>query len=209
MTNWAGFIPTALLVSLIPGANQLLGLSNAVRHGTAYALAGIGGRLVAFVILIGLVVAGLGAALAASAAALTVIKWVGVVYLAWIGLSSLRRAWRSPPAAAASAPAAGRGLRPLVVNEFVVAISNPKALLLFAALLPQFTGGPTGGTDTQLALLGGAYLGIELLVGLTYVGLGSRIRATGIPARTRRRVDAGSGVCFLGLAGILAADNLV
>ena len=149
MINWAGFIPTALLVSLIPGANQLLGLSNAVRHGAAYALAGIGGRLVAFVILIGLVVAGLGAALAASATALTVIKWVGVVYLAWVGFSSLRRAWRAPPAAAASAPTAGRGLRPLVVNEFAVAISNPKALLLFAALLPQFTRGPEGGTDTQ------------------------------------------------------------
>ncbi|WP_218825324.1 LysE family translocator [Streptosporangium subroseum] len=199
-------------MSLIPGANQLLGLSNAVRHGTAYALAGIGGRLVAFIILIGLVVAGLGAALTASATALTVIKWVGVVYLAWIGFSSLRRAWRAPPAAtasAASAPAAGRGLRPLVINEFVVAISNPKALLLFAALLPQFTGGPKGGTDAQLAMLGGAYLGIELLVGLTYVGLGSRIGATGIPARTQRRVDVGSGVCFLGLAGILAGDNIV
>jgi threonine/homoserine/homoserine lactone efflux protein len=208
MINWAGFIPTALLVSLIPGANQLLGLSNAVRHGTAYALAGIGGRLVAFVILIGLVVAGLGAALAASAAALTVIKWVGVVYLAWIGFLSLRRAWRAPTAST-STLAAGRGLRPLVVNEFVVAISNPKALLLFAALLPQFTGGPKGDTDTQLALLGAAYLGIELIVGLSYVGLGSRIGATGIPARTQRRVDLGSGLCFLGLAGLLAADDIV
>jgi threonine/homoserine/homoserine lactone efflux protein len=209
MINWAGFIPTALLVSLIPGANQLLGLSNAVRHGTVYALAGIGGRLAAFIILIGLVVAGLGAALAASATALMVIKWVGVVYLAWIGFSSLRRAWRAPTASAASTPAVGKGLRPLVVNEFAVAISNPKALLLFAALLPQFTGGPRAGTDMQIALLGSAYLGIELIVGLSYIGLGSRIGATGIPAQTQRRVDLGSGVCFLGLAGLLAADNLV
>ncbi|WP_433559729.1 hypothetical protein ACQPWY_16720 [Pseudonocardia xinjiangensis] len=70
MINWAGFIPAAVLVSLIPGANQLLGLSNAVRYGVGHALAGVGGRLVAFVVLIGLVVAGLGAALAASPTAL-------------------------------------------------------------------------------------------------------------------------------------------
>jgi hypothetical protein len=71
--NWVGFVPD-VLVSLIPGANQLLGLSNAVRHGTMAALAGIGGRLVAFVVLVGLVVAGLGATLAASTTALTVIN---------------------------------------------------------------------------------------------------------------------------------------
>ncbi|WP_431903206.1 LysE family translocator [Nonomuraea sp. bgisy101] len=133
MINWVGFIPAALLISLIPGANQLLGLSNAVRHGTAYALAGIGGRLAAFVVLIGLVVAGLGAILATSATALTVIKWVGVVYLAWIGFSSLRRARRAPAAISTVSPSdTGQRLRPLIVNEFVVGISNPKALLLFA-----------------------------------------------------------------------------
>lgn len=208
MINWAGFIPAALLVSLIPGANQLLGLSNAVRHGPAYALAGIGGRLAAFTVLIGLVMAGLGAALAASVTALMVIKWVGVGYLAWIGFSSLRRAWRAPAASIARTPGAGHGLWPLVANEFVVAISNPKALLLFAALLPQFAGGPASDADTQIALLGAAYLSIELLVGLSYVGLGSCIGATGVSARTQRRVDLGSGVCFLGLAGLLAAEDV-
>ncbi|MDP9847584.1 LysE family translocator [Streptosporangium lutulentum] len=200
-----------MLVSLIPGANQLLGLSNAVRHGSAHALAGLGGRLAAFVILVGLVVAGLGAALAASATALTVIKWVGVAYLAWIGFVSLRRAWRASadPDLAAPTSTGRKGVRPLIVNEFVVAMSNPKLVLFTAALLPQFTGGPKDGAGAQLALLGGAYLGIEIVVGLGYIGLGGRLGATGIPARTRRRVDLGSGVCFVGLAGLLAADDLV
>ncbi|MGW0809689.1 LysE family translocator [Nonomuraea sp. NPDC002799] len=208
MVNWAGFLPAALLVSLIPGANQLLGLSNAVRHGTAYALAGIGGRLAAFVILIGLVVAGLGAVLATSATALTVIKWVGVVYLAWLGYASLRRARREPVPAAAPGTTGDKGMWPVVTHEFAVAISNPKALLLFAALLPQFTGGPAGDLDTRIALLGAAYLLIELVVGLGYVGIGSRIGATGLRSRTRRRVDFGTGVCFLGLAALLAADEV-
>jgi threonine/homoserine/homoserine lactone efflux protein len=206
--NLVGFLPTALLVSVIPGANQLLGLSNAVRYGSVHALVGMAGRLAAFVILIGLVVAGLGTVLAASVAALTVVKWVGVAYLAWLGISSLRQAWRSPAVAAAPPAATDKGLWPLVVNEFVVAISNPKALLLFAALLPQFAGRTGDGAGIQLALLGATYLGVELLVGLGYVGVGSRIGARGISARIQRRVDFGTGVCFLGLAGLLAADDI-
>jgi threonine/homoserine/homoserine lactone efflux protein len=211
MINWAGFLPAAVLVSLIPGANQLLGLSNAVRYGIGHALAGVGGRLVAFVVLIGLVVAGLGAALAASPTALMVVKWVGVGYLAWLGITGLRRALTAPTDSVTPPLTAGRGLRRLVVNEFVVAISNPKAMLLFAALLPQFAGEPGGGVDVRIALLGAAYLVVELVVGLGYIGVGSRIGAlgSGIPARTQRRVDLGSSVCFIGLAGLLAVDDLV
>lgn len=208
MINWAGFIPAAVMVSLIPGANQLLGLSNAVRHGAGHALAGVGGRLVAFGVLIGLVAGGLGAVLVTSATALTVIKWVGVVYLAWIGLTSLRRATRSGTTAATSLVGARGGLRVLVVNEFVVAISNPKALLLFAALLPQFTGHHGSSVGAQIVALGAAYLGIELAVGLAYIGIGGLIGAGGISPRTQRGVDLGSATCFIGLAGLLAAGDL-
>ncbi|WP_033340732.1 LysE family translocator [Catenuloplanes japonicus] len=208
MIDWVGFIPAALLVSLIPGANQLLGLSNAVRHGTLRALAGVGGRLAAFVVLIGLVVAGLGAVLAASATALEVIKWVGVVYLAWLGLTGLRSAFRAPADQAAASPTARHGVWPIVAHEFAVAISNPKALLLFAALLPQFTDTAAPHADLHLAALGAAYLLIELVVGLAYIATGRRIGATGIPARTQRRVSLGTGITFLGLATLLAADDL-
>ncbi|GAB2572779.1 threonine transporter RhtB [Paractinoplanes abujensis] len=207
MTDWAGYLGAAVLVSLIPGANQLLGLGNAVRYGAARAMAGVAGRLAAFVVLIGLVVAGLGAVLIASGTALETIKWVGVVYLAWLGVSSLRSGLR--PAGPGVAPAdAGGAWRSIVTREFAVAISNPKALLLFAALLPQFTDTTAPGASLDLALLGAVYLLIELVVGLGYIGLGRRLGATGIPARTQRRVDLGTGVVFLGLAGFLAVDDL-
>ncbi|QBS45360.1 LysE family translocator [Nocardia sp. CS682] len=204
--NWVGFLPTALLVSLIPGASQILGLNNAVRHGIPYALAGVGGRLAAFVVLVALVVAGLGAALAASVTALTVIKWAGVAYLAWIGIQALRRAWR-PAAIEAPTQSASTVRWRIVGNEFAVGISNPKALLLFAALLPQFAAASAGGFGTQIALLGAAYAGIEFVVGLGYVVVGGLIGATGFSARTSRRIDLGTAVCFLGLAGLLAADG--
>ena len=208
MIDWVGFIPTAIAISLVPGANQLLGLTNAVRHGTPHALAGLAGRLVAFVIVIGLVVAGLGAVLAASATALEVIKWVGVVYLAWIGVSSLLQARRSQTASVTEHSVTRRGVGPIVRHEFLVALSNPKALLLFAAVLPQFTGGSGAEAGVQIAVLGVAYLIVEIVVGLGYIGVGSRIGAAGITACAQRKVDVGSGVCFLGLAGLLAAESL-
>ena len=206
MIDWMGFLPTALAISLIPGANQLLGLSNAARHGLPRALAGVAGRLAAFVILIGLVVAGLGAVLAASTTALEIIRWVGVVYLAWLGTSSLLSARRADSTAAPQS--SGSGVRGIVMHEFAVALSNPKALLLFAAVLPQFATGAPGSVNTELALLGTAYLGIELAVGLGYLAVGHWIGAMGIPARTQQKIDAGTGVMFLGLAGLLAVEEV-
>ena len=209
MINWSGFLVAAVLVSLIPGANQLLGLSNGARYGAWRALTGIAGRLAAFVVLVGLVVAGLGAVLAASTTALTVIKWVGVAYLAWLGLTTLRRSAQVPLANAAAAPAPARGGWAIAATEFGVAISNPKALLLFAALLPQFTSADGPSAGTQIALLGSAYLGIELLVGLGYVAVGVSLGSVGVPARTQRRVDVGIGVCFVAMAALLATDEIV
>jgi threonine/homoserine/homoserine lactone efflux protein len=208
VTDWPGFLVAALLVSLIPGANQLLGLSNAVRFGTARAMAGVAGRLAAFVVLIALVVAGLGALLIASETALEVIKWVGVAYLAWLGVTSLRSGRRPPGPDVTPPPATAGGIGPIVTREFVVAISNPKALLLFAALLPQFADTGAASAGLTLAVLGAVYLVIELLVGLVYVSVGRRLGATGIPSRTQQRVDLGTGVVFVGLAGLLAADDL-
>jgi len=205
--DWLGFIPAALFASLIPGASQILGLNNALRYGTAWALAGIAGRSAAFAVLIGLVVAGLGAILATSATALIVFKWAGAAYLAWIGITSIRSAWNAPlttETQVVEANAIARG----VIKEFIVAISNPKALLLFAALLPQFVDGDLGAANLEIVSLTTAYLGIEFMVGLGYVSIGGWMGAASISARMRRRIDVGSGVCFLGMAGLLAADDL-
>jgi threonine/homoserine/homoserine lactone efflux protein len=101
-------------------------------------------------------------------------------------------------------PPKSKNVRGLIANEFIVAISNPKALLLFAALLPQFT---TTGTPEALAELGAAYLGVELVVGLAYVLAGRVIGVAGVKAKTQRKIDAGSGICFVILAGALAVDS--
>jgi threonine/homoserine/homoserine lactone efflux protein len=211
--NWIGFIPATVLVSLIPGANQVLGLRNAVRYGMARAMIAVAGRLVAFVVFIGLVVVGLRAVLTTSVVAFTVIKWAGVVYLVWIGLVTLHRSARES-VVAEEPPVVPT--RRLVGQEFLVAITNPKAMLLFAALLPQFTGPGQESLPLQLAILGATYLVIEVVVALGYATVGARLRGSGpgsgrgsgtVPGRLRRRIDQLTGACFLGLAGYLAAAS--
>lgn len=207
MINWTGFLPAALIISITPGANQLLCMRNAIRYGTTSALAGVAGRLVGLGLLIALTVAGIGTVLAASPVALIVIKWFGISYLTLLGLWNLRSSLRAQPAQIPTDESSS-GLRNVAFKEFGVAFTNPKALLLFAALLPQFIGGTQDSKAAATALLGAAYLCIELAVSFGYIGVASRLRTIGLSAKRQRTVDAVAGVCLIGIALFLAfGDN--
>ncbi len=207
--DWTAFVPAAALVSLVPGANQLLSLRNAIRHGTVAATVALAGRFTAFAILVSVVAVGLGAVLTRSAIAFQAIKWAGVAYLAWIGVATLWRSLhqhhdRAADTAPGAAPAHGQWW--LVRQEFLVAITNPKALLLFAAFIPQFA--PSGGAaDARLAVLGAAYIGIEAVSALGYTLLGGRLSQLDLTRRANRRLDQVAAASFLGLASYLAAEH--
>lgn len=208
MTWLAIFFGAAILVALTPGANNLLGMHNGMRSGFVRALGGLAGRLGAFVLLIAAVAAGLGQLLAASEVALTVIKWIGVAYLLWLGARLIHSTFRD-----GTTPPAGNGLpdgagpRSLVRREFLVAISNPKAILVFTAFVPQFVDTEHGPLAWQVTLLGGVYLLAELVAGTVYISLGALAGATRMSVQARRNVDRGTGAALLGLAGALAASN--
>lgn len=200
---WTSFVPTAFLISLLPGANQLLIVRNAVRQGSGDALAGLAGRLGGFVILIVIVAAGMGSVLTASPAAFGAMTWLGVAYLAWFGFVALLNASRTT---AAFAPMP-RSRRALTRQEFLVAITNPKALLLFAVILPQFISA-SGEATGRLLFVGLTYLAIEATVSSGYALLGARLRT--FTTRTAAGcIDRISGLMFLGLAVYLALNGRV
>ncbi|WP_328584871.1 LysE family translocator [Streptomyces sp. NBC_00370] len=207
MIYWTDFFPSVVLISIIPGVSQLLGLGNAIRFGTSWALVGILARLAAFALLIGVVVLGLGAVLARSPNVLTIIKWSGIAYLVWIGVAALRSRPENASVVEDEADRTNRWRVPR--REFMVAITNPKALLLFAALLPQFTSSGRG-AELRIALLGLAYMGVEAVVGSLYVGAGRilRRRLRSYKGSIARRVDQLSGICILLLAGALAVSGV-
>lgn len=210
--QWAAFVVAALIFAATPGANQLLSLRNALQQGTGDAIVGLIGRFTAFAILLTATVAGLGALLLASETAFTVLKWCGVGYLMFLGTRLVWGAWqqRTDEDGGAGVPAEHNGTprtrRRLVRQEFLVAMTNPKSILLFAAFLPQFTV-PTAPVAPQLAALGAGYIAIEFAVAVGYTVVGGRLSRLGLTARIRRRVDAAAGVTMMGLAGALAVER--
>lgn len=203
--HWLAFVPAAVLASIVPGANQLLSLRNAVRQGTVHATVALLGRFSAFALLIAAVVLGFGTLLAESAIAFGVVKWAGVGYLSWLGASTLWRARRDGRPVDGGGPvteAPARGRWALTRQEFLVALTNPKALLLFAAFIPQFVATSTP-SAAQLASLGFAYIAIEAVSALGYTVVGGRLTHLTISPRIRRRVDQVCGSTFVVLAGYL------
>lgn len=193
----AVFFGASILAALTPGANNLLGMHHAVHHGPATATTALIGRLAAFTLLITAVVAGLGPILAASQTALTVIKWLGVAYLLYLAA----RIFFTPSHHTAT-PKPDHPLR----KEFLTAITNPKALLIFTAFVPQFVDPARGHPTAQLALLGAVYLAAEALAGTAYVTIGAIIRKADLTARAKRRLDQATGAILVTLAAVLAGS---
>jgi len=178
--------PTVLLVigyGLAEGRNALWALVCGVTLGDALALTGS--------------VAGLGAVLAASAAAFTILKYSGAVYLVSLGLTMLRSGGSLAPAPTASSPSKK------FAHAFAVTASNPKCILFFVAFLPQFVS-PDHPAGPQLVLLGVTFVILSAITTTAYAVLsgaaGSRMHD---PRRMTRLRRGGAGV-MIG-AGLLTA----
>ncbi len=202
----AVFVPAALLVAISPGANNLLAMRNGMRFSATDAVVALGGRVVAFALMVGLVVAGLATVVAGSRTIFEVVKWAGVAYLLYLGARTLRGSREVQDDADGPGPrpvAVGRRRRALARQELLVAAANPKALLLFTAFVPQFVE-PAEAAAPQLLVLGGLYIAIEFVAACGWAVAGSGIGSAGLSARARRRLEQVAGGVFVGLAGWLA-----
>lgn len=165
------FIPACFALNMAPGPNNLLSISNASRYGFISACRGGIGRLLAFAIIIALAAVGLTAVLHTSELLFHGIKIVGAAYLFYLAV----QLWRAAPEAEGGTVVASKGLRALARQEFMVAIGNPKAILLFTAFLPQFVD-RTGVVSTQFAQLGAMFLALECIAIALYCWMGVHAR---------------------------------
>jgi threonine/homoserine/homoserine lactone efflux protein len=205
------FAPVAVAIALTPGPNNFCGLNNGIRAGVGAALVATVGRVAAFALFLTISAIGLGAMLLASEAAFTAVKWAGAVYLFWIGW----RAWRSREfggaalaegAEAAVRAAAPVSVRAMALQEFLLGITNPKAIILFAAIFPQFID-PAQPAARQFVVLGAVYLVAEFVSTAVYAACGLQIRRV---IRTQRgvvRLNRATGGFFMGAGGLLLATH--
>ena len=145
--TWLAYVATVLLLMSTPGPSHLLMLSNSLRHGFVPATATAAGDLSANTLQILAAGFGLVGVIFASETAFSVVKWAGVASLVYVGL---RLFLRKPPVPGA-APTVSR--RKLYFQGFITSAANPKAVVFFAALFPQFID-PAAPLAFQIAILG-------------------------------------------------------
>ncbi|MET0531274.1 MAG: LysE family translocator [Microvirga sp.] len=164
------FVPACFALNLAFGPNNLLSLTYGLQDGVRTAVLASSGRLVAFAVMIALTALGVGAVLAASEMAFTVLKWAGAAYLVFLGLKILRSGGAAAPTAEA---ASRRLLKALVLQEFWTAIGNPKAILIFTAFFPQFI--EPGSYWLSFATMGAVFLVLEVVAVFFYAQLGQHL----------------------------------
>jgi homoserine/homoserine lactone efflux protein len=195
------FAITEFLLCLTPGPAVLLVISQAVKSGFRSSLKGAAGILAGNAIYFVLSALGLGALLMSSATLFQIIKWAGAAYLVFIGLRMLLSK-KTLAGADQEAVAQQRSAR-LFSEGLVTQLSNPKAIVFFSALLPQFVS-PDGSVLEQFAVLGIVSLAIEFVVLLSYgwaAERSSRLILKGRFALLTDRIAGGFLVCAgLGLA---------
>ena len=185
-----------------PDTSQLLVIANSARHGLKKSAWTIAGDLTANALQMTAAAFGIAALIAASAEVFQIVKWLGVAYIAWIGLRLILSNSRD----AEPATAGVRSSAALFRQGFITFSANPFAVMFFAALFPQFIN-PDVPTLPQLAILGGTYLlvdGVILLAwGWLAVGVAARIRTQGFGLINRI-----CGTLMLGAAVLLAIKDV-
>ena len=200
-STWLLFLGLALLTTLSPGPGVLLAVTNAVSQGLARSLLSSLGNALGIVLVSSAAMAGLGAAIATSALLFAAVKLVGAGYLIYMGL----RQWRSPShvlaAAIPNTAPLQRSARSLLIQGALVALTNPKSILFFTALFPQFIQ-IEAPVLPQFTLLTATFVACALMSHALYAGLA--LRAGGLFSSRRRVVwfnrCSGSAFVLLGLS---------
>ena len=204
-SDWLAFLLVSLFVTFTPGPGVLLAVSNSLSVGPGRAMISSVGNAVGLLLVSTAATAGLGVVLQTSATAFLVLKLLGAGYLVYLGI----RQWRSGGAMfteqSGAQARAGASTWKLFGNGLTVALTNPKAILFFTALFPQFMHAGAGAAQ-QFVMLTVTFAGCAVFAHAVYVLLARSVKgrlAEPRRARLLNRVFGGSfvllGVSLLGL----------
>ena len=173
---------TTFVVVFSPGPAALTVASQGSGNGFLYALFGIFGVATANVVYFALSATGIASLIIASNLLFTVIKWVGIIYLIYLGLSAIFS--RSGGINVIKGPREKR--RTLFTRGFIVEFANPKALLYFAAILPQFLD-IAQPIAPQILIMGLITVFLDITIYSIYAYLGSALSKSDVKSRVIKR----------------------
>lgn len=206
LSVWLAYLVATLILSVTPGPGVFSSLSAGVSHGFRRGMGNAFGMQIANFLLMAFVAVGLGAILLASESLFSAVKWAGVAYLIWLGIVTWRAPVRVAHALSESEPKASA--RDVFMRGFLVNITNPKGIIFYVAVLPQFID-IARPQFTQYAILGITTLVVDLVVMAGYIALAARVLAVMRDPNHLRWVNRVLGGAFFGAGAALAAFRRV
>jgi threonine/homoserine/homoserine lactone efflux protein len=194
----AAFAAAALVLIVIPGPGVLFVIGRALAHGRRTALLSVAGHAAGNWVVAVCVALGVGTVVERSATVFTAVRLAGAAYLVWLGIQAVRH--RNSLAEVLDSAAAPRGDVRAAREGLVVGVTNPKAVILFAAVLPQFVDRPAGHVPAQMLILSA----ISIMIGLasdSCWGLAASIIRSWF-ARSPRRLGLVGGAGGLAMVGL-------
>jgi homoserine/homoserine lactone efflux protein len=198
-TYWL-YVLTEAALSLSPGPAVMLVIAYGLTQGARRSVFAALGILTANALYFLLSATALGAVLVASKSFFVAVKWVGAAYLVYVGLSALFG--RPSPITVSSANARPRSRRAIYLSGLTLQLANPKTLIFFVAILPQFVD-PRLAVAPQMVWLAAGSIAPELFILTGYGYLASRAARIATDPRYARITDRIAGVLVLGAAALV------
>lgn len=198
---WLAFFVAAWLISLSPGPGAVSTMASAVRHGVRGSYYNLLGLELGLLFVLMAVATGLGALVVASSTAFTIVKWLGVAYLLYLGIQQLRA--KGATIAIGKDGRATGPPRSLVLQGFLVNATNPKGIVFMLAVLPQFID-PAEPQFIQYAICAVTLLFTDVVVMTGYAIFASRVLRLLRTPRKSVWLGRTFGGMYAGAAGLLA-----
>jgi threonine/homoserine/homoserine lactone efflux protein len=195
-SNWLVFAGVSIFMAFAPGPAVLLAVSNSVLVGPGRAMLGSLGNALGLFLVSAVAMAGLGVVLSASAAAFLTLKLAGAGYLIYLGIKQWRNGANGFGDADQAQTTGVRGSLKLFLNGVTVAVTNPKAILFFTALFPQFLVADAPATE-QFLVLTATFAGCSVMSHIFYVMLARGLKRSFADARRVRLFNRISGGAFV------------
>jgi threonine/homoserine/homoserine lactone efflux protein len=202
-THLVTFTLTAFVLIAVPGPSVLFTVSRAIALGRAAGVATVAGNTVGAFAQVVAVAFGIGPLVERSVALFTVLKLAGAGYLMFLGVQAIRH--RRSLAEALGAEVERKTTARMMLDGFTVGATNPKVIVFFAAMLPQFVDRQAGHVPVQIIMLGAIFAGIALISDSTWAVAAGTVRAWLASSPRRLALLGGTGgLLMIGIGARLA-----
>ncbi len=202
-THLLAFTLTAFVLIAIPGPSVLFVVSRAIVLGRAAGVATVAGNTAGAFTQVIAVAFGIGPLVERSVALYTVLKLAGAAYLVFLGVQAIRH--RRALGETLSAEVENKTKARIVIDGFTVGVTNPKVIVFFAAILPQFVDRQAGHVPAQIIVLGAIFAGVALMSDSTWALAAGTVRVWLARSPSRLAFLGGTGgLLMIGIGASLA-----